>query len=85
MPTCCSSDESTEVPHAVAAADAPLQQPLISALQVQELCCGTENTSGDACQVPENSPAPTLKEAAGERPANHPELGVSDRLCGLQG
>lgn len=43
-------------------------------------------TSGVACKIPRKlssshqHPPASLKEAAGGRPANHPELGVSDRL-----
>lgn len=88
VPTCCSLDKGPEMLHATAPTDAPLQQPLVSILPVQELCCGwsAQMTSGVACKIPRKlssshqHPPASLKEAAGGRPANHPELGVSDRL-----
>lgn len=46
VPTCCSLDEGAEVLHAVAPTEAPLQQPLVSSLPVQELCCGTDGIRG---------------------------------------
>lgn len=59
VPTCCSLDESEEVLHAFAPTDAPLQQPLVSILPVQELCCGTEHTNGTRGCLPD--PKETLQ------------------------
>lgn len=61
VPTCCSSDEGEEVLHAFAPSDAPLQQPLVSTLPVQELCCGTEHTDGIRACLPD--PEETLQRA----------------------
>lgn len=36
--------------------------------------------SGAACQIPSELSSSPLKEAAGGRPANPPEVGVWDRL-----
>jgi len=43
MPTCHSLDEGPKVPHALAPSDALLQQPPVSTLPVQHLCCQTES------------------------------------------
>lgn len=43
MPTCHSLDEGPKAPHALAPADALLQQPPVSTLPVQQLCCQRES------------------------------------------
>ena len=55
VPTCCSLDKGPEVPHAMAPTDAPLQQPLVSALPVQELGCRMECTDDVRGCLQENS------------------------------
>lgn len=59
VPTCSSSEEGAEVLHALAPADAPLQQPLVSTVPVQQLCCGTHSTDGIRTCLPD--PKETLQ------------------------
>lgn len=63
VPTCHSLDEGPKVPHALAPADALLQQPPVSALPVQQFCCQRKSAENgiNGCtqeQSPRKPPRP---------------------------